>query len=145
MFGLQTTKFCTRMGREKLRYFIVNKIYWLTDICYITEEKTDFFIFYFSFWFRVFIYLLPPITKETPSPAATFNITEISTAAGTLLIDTPQNLSNQATGSPTNEAIDNMLEAIEYNSIKGHIVPIEPIIAQKLKSLLENYESLTRR
>ena len=36
---------------------------------------------------------------------------------------------------------------IEYNNIRGHIVSeiqkeIEPIIAKKLKPLLENYESL---
>ena len=40
-----------------------------------------------------------------------------------------------------------MLETIEYNSIRGHIVreirkEIEPIIVQKLKPLLENSESL---
>ena len=42
-----------------------------------------------------------------------------------------------------------MLETIEYNSIRGHIVSeirkeIEPIIAQKLKPLLENSESLIK-
>ena len=42
-----------------------------------------------------------------------------------------------------------MLETIEYNSIKGHIVSeirkeIEPIIAQKLKPLLENSEFLIK-
>ena len=114
-------------------------------MCYNAEEKTDFFIFFFCFWFTVFIHLLPPLTIETPSPAATFNITEISTAAGTLLIGTPRNLSNLATASPTNEAIDNMLETVEYSSIRGHVVTeirkeIELIMAQKLKPLLENYE-----
>ena len=54
-----------------------------------------------------------------------------------------------ATASPTNEAIDNLLETMEYNSIRGHIVSeirkeIEPIIAQKLKPLLENSESLIK-
>ena len=44
MFRLQTEKFYTRMGREKLRYFIVNIIQWLTDMCYITEEKRGFVI-----------------------------------------------------------------------------------------------------
>ena len=94
--------------------------------------------------------ILPPLTIETPSPAATFNIIERPTAAGTLLIDTPQNILHRATASPTNEAIDNMLEAIEYNSIRDHIVSeirkeVEPIIAQKLKPLLENSESLIKR
>ena len=42
-----------------------------------------------------------------------------------------------------------MLETIEYNSIRGHIVSeirkeIEPIIAQKLKPLLENSEFLIK-
>ena len=66
--------------------------------------------------------ILPPLTIETPSPAATFNITERPTATGALLKDTPRNLSQPATASPTNEAIDNMLETIEYSSITGHIV-----------------------
>ena len=40
-----------------------------------------------------------------------------------------------------------MLETIEYNSIRGHIVSeirkeIKPTTAQKLKPLLENSESL---
>ena len=29
---------------KKLRYIMVNKIYWLTDMCYIAKEKTGFFI-----------------------------------------------------------------------------------------------------
>ena len=42
-----------------------------------------------------------------------------------------------------------MLETIGYNSSRGHIISeirkeIEPIIAQKLKPLLENSESLTK-
>ena len=42
-----------------------------------------------------------------------------------------------------------MLGTIEYNSIKDHTVTeirkeIEPIIAQKLKTLLENSESLIK-
>ena len=78
-----------------------------------------------------------------------FNLTGRPTATGALLKDTPQNISQPATVSPTNEAIDNMLETIEYNSIRGHIVSeirkeIEPIIAQKLKPLLENSESLIK-
>ena len=57
--------------------------------------------------------------------------------------------SQLATASHTNEAIDNMLETIENNSIRGHIVSeirnkIEPIITQKLKPLLENSESLIK-
>ena len=93
--------------------------------------------------------VLPPLTIETPSPAATFNITERPTAIGALLKDTPQNYLQPATASPTNEAIDNLLETMEYNSIRGHIVSeirkeIEPIIAQKLKPLLENSESLIK-
>ena len=93
--------------------------------------------------------IFPPLTIETPSPAVTFNLTERPTATGALLKDTPQNISQPATVSPTNEAIDNMLETIEYNSIRGHIVSeirkeIEPIIAQKLKPLLENSESLIK-
>ena len=41
------------------------------------------------------------------------------------------------------------METIEYNSIRGHIVSeiqreTEPIIAQKLKPLLENSESLIK-
>ena len=32
MFGLQTEKFYTMMGREKLRYIMVNRIYWLTNM-----------------------------------------------------------------------------------------------------------------
>ena len=93
--------------------------------------------------------ILPPLTIKTPSPAATFNINERPTAAGTLLIDTTRNLSHPATASPTNEAINNMLETIEYNSIRSHIVSKtrkknEPIIAQKLKPLLENFESLIK-
>ena len=92
--------------------------------------------------------ILPPLTIETTSPAATFNITERPTAAGALLKDTPRNLSQPA-ASPTNVANDNMLEMIEYNSIRGHIVSeirkeTEPIIAQKLKPLLENFESLIK-
>ena len=94
--------------------------------------------------------ILPSLTIETPSPAATFNITERQTATGTLLIDTPRKLSRTTTASPTNEAIDNMLETIEYNSIRGHIVSkirkeIEPFIAQKLKPLFENSESLIKK
>ena len=93
--------------------------------------------------------VLPPLTIETPSPAATFNITERPTAIGALLKDTSQNYLQPATASPTNEAIDNLLETMEYNSIRGHIVSeirkeIEPIIAQKLKPLLENSESLIK-
>ena len=61
-----------------------------------------------------------PLMIETPSPAATFNVTERSTATVTLLTDTPQNLSHPATASPTNQAIDNMLETIEYNSIRSY-------------------------
>ena len=68
---------------------------------------------------------------------------------GALLNDTLKNLLQPATASTSNEAIDNMLETIEYNSIRGHIVSeirkeIEPIIAQKLKPLLENSESLIK-
>ena len=42
-----------------------------------------------------------------------------------------------------------MLKTTEYNSIRGHIVgeirkETEPIIAQKLKSFLENSESLIK-
>ena len=44
MFGLQADKFYTRMGQEKLRCIIVYTIQWLTDMCYITDEKTDSFI-----------------------------------------------------------------------------------------------------
>ena len=72
-----------------------------------------------------------------------FNLTATTRA---LLKDTPRNPSQPANANPTNEVIDNMLETIEYNSIWGHIVreirkQIEPIIAQKLKPLLENSES----
>ena len=93
--------------------------------------------------------IFPPLTIEIPSPAVTFNLTERPTATGALITDTPQNILQPATVSPTNEAIDNMLETIEYNSIRGHIVSeirkeIEPIIAQKLKPLLENSESLIK-
>ena len=85
--------------------------------------------------------MLLPLPIKTPSLIATFKLTERTTAVGTLFIDTPRNFSLQATASPTNEAIDNMLETIEYNSIGGHIVSeireeIEPIIAQKLTPLL---------
>ena len=57
--------------------------------------------------------------------------------------------SQPATASPTNEAINNMLETIENNSIRDHIVSeirneIEPIITQKQKPLLENSESLIK-
>ena len=94
--------------------------------------------------------VLPPLTIETPSPAATFNITERPTATGTLSVDIPRNLSQPATASPTNEATDNMLETIEYNSIRGHIFSeirkeVEPIIAEKPKPLLEKSESLIKR
>ena len=87
--------------------------------------------------------ILPLLTIETPSPAVIFNLTATTRA---LLKDTPWNPSQPANANPTNEAIDNMLETIEYNSIWGHIVreirkQIEPIIAQKLKPLLENSES----
>ena len=42
-----------------------------------------------------------------------------------------------------------MLETIEYNSIRGHVVggipkEIQPIIAQKLKPLLENSELIIK-
>ena len=66
--------------------------------------------------------ILPPITTETPSPAATFNITERPATTGALFKDTPQNLLQPATASLTNEAIDNKLGTIEYNSIRGHMV-----------------------
>ena len=60
-------------------------------------------------------------------------------------MDGPQNLSHPATASPTNEAIDNMLETIKYGNIRDIInemrKEIELIIAQKLKPLLENSES----
>ena len=80
--------------------------------------------------------ILPPLTIS-PFQAATFNITERTTAPGTFFrhsVDTSQNLPHPATASPTNEATNNMLETIEYNSIKSHIVSeirkkIEPIIA----------------
>ena len=67
-----------------------------------------------------------------------FNITERPTATGTLLVDTQQNLPHQETAVQ-----------IEYNSIRGHIVSeireeIESVIAQKLKPLLENSESLIK-
>ena len=67
-----------------------------------------------------------------------FNITERPTATGTFLADTQQNLPHQETAVQ-----------IEYNSIRGHIVSeirkeTESIIAQKLKPLLENSESLTK-
>ena len=93
--------------------------------------------------------ILPPLTIGSPSSAATCNITERPTATGTFLIDTPQNLQHSATASPTNKAIDNILETKEYNSIRDHIVSeirkeTEPIIAQKLKPLLENSESLIK-
>ena len=93
--------------------------------------------------------ILPPLTIETPPPAATFNLTERPTATGALIKDTAQNILQPATSSPIKETIDNMLEMIEYISIRGHIVSeirkeIEPIIAQKLKPLLENSESLIK-
>ena len=42
-----------------------------------------------------------------------------------------------------------MLETIEYNSIRGHIISeirreTEPIIAQKLQPLIENFEFLIK-
>ena len=96
-----------------------------------------------------FFSILPPPTIETPSPAVTFNLTERPIATGALLKDTPQNNSQPATASPTNEAIDNMLKTMEYNSIRGHIVSeirkeIEQIITQRLKPLLENSESFKK-
>ena len=54
-----------------------------------------------------------------------------------------------AAASPTNEAIDNMLETMEYNSIRSYILSeirkeMKPIISQKQKTLLENSESLIK-
>ena len=54
-----------------------------------------------------------------------------------------------ATASLTDEVIYDVLETIEYNSIQDRIVSeikkeIEPIIGQKLKSLLENSKSLMK-
>ena len=91
--------------------------------------------------------ILPPLTTETRSLATSFNITEKPTAAGALLKNTTQNLKQPATASPTNKAIDNMSKTIECNSIRGHIASkirkeTEPIVRQKLKPLLKNYESL---
>ena len=93
--------------------------------------------------------ILPPLTTETSSAAVTFNLTERPTATGALLKDTSQKISQPATASPTNEAIDNMLETVEYNSIRGYILgeirkEIEEIISQKQKILLENSESLIK-
>ena len=50
----------------------------------------------------------PPLTIETPSPAATFNTAERPTANGTLLMDTPRNFSHPGPGSTPNEAIGNV-------------------------------------
>ena len=93
--------------------------------------------------------ILLPLTIETPPPAVTFNLTERPTANGALIKDTAQNILQPPTASPIKETIDNMLEMIEYSSIRGHIVSeirkeIERIIAQKLKPLLENSESLIK-
>ena len=49
MFGLQMEKFYRKMGGEKLRYIIVNTIYWLTDMFYSTEEKQIFLFSFFVF------------------------------------------------------------------------------------------------
>ena len=49
--------------------------------------------------------ILPPLTIENPSPAATFNITERPTVTRALFKDTSRNLLQPATASPTNEAI----------------------------------------
>ena len=89
------------------------------------------------------------LTIETPSLAATFNITERPTATDTLLVVSPRNLWHPATASPTNEAIDNLLGTIECSSIRSPIISeiqkeIEPTITQKGKPLLENSESLIK-
>ena len=72
--------------------------------------------------------ILPPLTKEVPCPAATFNITERSTATDTILIDTLQSLSHQETASTTNEAIDYMF--------KTSIAALEVILLVKYEKKL---------
>ena len=56
IFGLQTEKFYTTIGREKLGYIIVNTTWWLTDMCYSTEEKTVF-LFSFSVFLSGFLFI----------------------------------------------------------------------------------------
>ena len=78
-----------------------------------------------------------------------FNKTEKPAVTVALLTDTSQSLLHHATSSPRIEVIENMLQTREYNSIRGHIVSeirkeIEPIIAQKLKPLLQNSELLIK-
>ena len=89
----------------------------------------------------------PTINKNQihiyPSPAAAVKITERPTASDTLLLDTLRNFSHLLTANLTNEAIAHVLETIKYNNIRSHIVSeIRKEIAQKLKTLLENSESL---
>ena len=101
-------------------------------------------------YFKINILFHTPISETiSNSNVTTFILTERPTTTEALLKDTPQNISQPATASPTNEAIDNMSETIEYNSIRGHIVgeirkEIEPIITQKMKPLLENSKSLIK-
>ena len=66
--------------------------------------------------------VFPPLTIESPSSAATFNIIKRPITSGTLLIGIPRNLSHPGTASPNNEAVYNMLEAIKYNNIRGHML-----------------------
>ena len=91
----------------------------------------------------------PTINKNQihiyPSPAAAVKITERPTASDTLLLDTLRNFSHLLTANLTNEAIAHVLETIKYNNIRSHIVSeIRKEIAQKLKTLLENSESLIK-
>ena len=80
--------------------------------------------------------ILSPLTIETPCPVSKFNITERPTTTGTLLVDTPRNLLHPTTASPTNEAVGNMLETIEYNSMTG----LEVILLVKYEKKLKEEE-----
>ena len=79
--------------------------------------------------------ILSPLTIEIPRPASKFNITERPTTTGTLLVDTPRNLLHPTTASPTNEAVGNMLETIEYNSMTGLEVILLVKYEKKLNQL----------
>ena len=79
--------------------------------------------------------ILSPLTIEIPCPASKFNITERPTTTGTLLVDTPRNLLHPTTASPTNEAVGNMLETIEYNSMTGLEVILLVKYEKKLNQL----------
>ena len=80
--------------------------------------------------------ILPSVTIETPSPAATFNITQRPAATATLLIDTPRNLSQRELQVP-------LMKLLIICWKRQSTTALEVILLVKYEKKLNNHRTKT--